>query len=93
MPRLQDRVIIVTGGGNGIGARFCHAFAAEGAHVVVADVDASAARTVAEQLQARGEQALAVATDVASEDSTRGLAEATAARFGRIDGLWLRRPC
>jgi len=43
MDRLKDRVIIVTGGANGIGKAYCEGLAEEGARVVVADIDSSAA--------------------------------------------------
>ena len=48
MGRVQDRVVIVTGGAGGIGAAACRAIAAEGGKVVVADLDAAAARAVAD---------------------------------------------
>ena len=48
MGRVQDRVVIVTGGAGGIGAAACRAIAAEGGKVVVADLDADAARAVAD---------------------------------------------
>ena len=48
MGRVQDRVVIVTGGAGGIGAAACRAIAAEGGKVVVADLDADAAQAVAD---------------------------------------------
>ena len=54
MGRVQDRVVIVTGGAGGIGAAACHAIAAEGGKVVVADLDAAAARAVADAIVADG---------------------------------------
>ena len=50
MGRVQDRVVIVTGGAGGIGAAACRAIAAEGGKVVVADLDAAAARRVADEI-------------------------------------------
>ena len=50
MGRVQDRVVIVTGGAGGIGAAACRAIAAEGGKVVVADLDAAAARAVADEI-------------------------------------------
>ena len=50
MGRVQDRVVIVTGGAGGIGAAACRAIAAEGAKVVVADLDAETARAVADSI-------------------------------------------
>ena len=54
MGRVQDRVVVVTGGAGGIGAAACRAIAAEGAKVVVADLDASRAEAVADSIVADG---------------------------------------
>ncbi|MEQ1508019.1 MAG: SDR family oxidoreductase [Myxococcota bacterium] len=79
MGRLDDGVAIVTGGGSGIGAATARRLAAEGAAVVVTDVDLDAARATAAGIGAR---AVALAHDVVSDDDwTRVLAE-TADRFG-----------
>jgi 3-oxoacyl-[acyl-carrier protein] reductase len=87
MPRLEDRVIIVTGGAQGIGRAYCEGLAREGAKVVVADIDEPRAQATAQALEQSGGQALAVPTDVAQVDATEWLARATVERFGRIDGL------
>ena len=55
MKRLQDKVAIVTGGGNGIGAAISKRLAAEGAVVYVADLDLAAATSVAEEISAAGD--------------------------------------
>jgi NAD(P)-dependent dehydrogenase (short-subunit alcohol dehydrogenase family) len=83
--RLEDKVIIVTGGAKGIGRAYCLGAAAEGARVVVADV-ADPTQTVKE-VEARGAQALGVECDVSREADTQRLATETLARFGRIDVL------
>jgi NAD(P)-dependent dehydrogenase (short-subunit alcohol dehydrogenase family) len=82
---LQDRTIIVTGAATGIGQAFALGCAAQGAHVVVADMNA-ADETVA-AIEAHGGRALAVRVDVSDEASTRAMADAALKRFGRIDGL------
>lgn len=87
MARLQDRVILVTGGAHGIGRAYCEGFAREGARVVVADIDAEGAESAARALSAAGHDALAVCTDVAESGSVAEMAQATLDRFGRIDGL------
>src|SRR5918996_1462385 len=87
MGRLQDRVIIVTGGANGIGRAYCEGFASEGAKVVVADVDDRNAAEFARTLGKDGAEALAVHVDVADAADTARMAQATLDRFGRIDGL------
>jgi NAD(P)-dependent dehydrogenase (short-subunit alcohol dehydrogenase family) len=85
--RLQDRVAIVTGGGNGIGRAYALGLAAEGARVLVADLDGEAAAETARQIEAAGGQALATRTDVADVESTEAMARAAADRWGRIDIL------
>ena len=84
---LQDRVAIITGGGHGIGAAYCRAFAAHGAALVVAEIDAPAGERVAAELQAKGHRALAVPTDVGDERSTRAMAARVLEAFERIDVL------
>ena len=87
MDRLQDQVIIITGGAHGIGRAYCEGLAKEGARVVVADIDGAAAESLAQALGEDGHDALAVATDVSREEDTDRMAAETMARFGRIDGL------
>lgn len=87
MGRLQDRVIIVTGGAHGIGRTYCEGFASEGAKVVIADVDQAAGDDVVRTLSKDGHDALAVPTDVSQPADAEAMAQATLDRFGRIDGL------
>jgi 3-oxoacyl-[acyl-carrier protein] reductase len=87
MERLRDRVIIVTGGANGIGRAYCEGFAGEGAKVVVADLDEERADDVVRTLTKGGAEALALRVDVADPQATDRMAKATVDRFGRIDGL------
>ena len=87
MGRLDDRVIIVTGGANGIGRAYADGFVREGAKVVIADIDEPAARTAAREIEAGGGDALALNVDVADVASTEAMASAALDRFGRIDGL------
>jgi 3-oxoacyl-[acyl-carrier protein] reductase len=85
---LQDKVVVITGGGHGIGKAYCLGFGRAGSRVVVADIDPSAADNVATQItRESGMQSLAVHVDVADETSTRHMADAVLARFGRIDVL------
>ena len=85
--RLRNEVAIVTGSGRGIGQAIARRFAAEGARVALADVDAEAAGRVAADLQATGLQAWGVPCDIADPAHVRRLVEETRARFGRLDVL------
>ena len=85
--RLKDKVAIVTGGGVGIGRAYCLGLAAEGAKVVVADIQEAEAKRVAGEILEKGGAALAVAVDVTSAEKTRAMAEAVLKKYGRIDVL------
>ena len=83
--RLQDRVIVVTGGAQGIGRAIADGLADEGAKVVIADLDG--ASEAAAELTAGGAGALGLRVDVSSEADCTAMAQAVLGRFGRIDGL------
>jgi 7-alpha-hydroxysteroid dehydrogenase len=85
--RLDDRVAIVTGAGQGIGAGMASAFAEAGAHVVCAARTQAKIDAVAEQVCARGRRALAVACDVMKREQLENLVQRTLDEFGRIDVL------
>jgi NAD(P)-dependent dehydrogenase (short-subunit alcohol dehydrogenase family) len=87
MGRLSDRVIIVTGGAQGLGRAYCEGFAREGAKVVVADLDEARAAELVRVLDKDGCEALAIRVDVAAAADAERMAQATLDRFGRIDGL------
>ncbi len=80
--RLKDRTAIVTGAGSGFGAGIARKFAAEGARVIVADIDEGAARAVAGEIGGT-----ALKADVASGESVAAMVAAALATFGRIDIL------
>lgn len=82
--RLLGKTCIVTGGGNGIGAATVRRFVAEGAEVLIADRDVSAAGALAQTL---GSSALPMACDVRLEADVRAVADAAMQRWGRIDVL------
>lgn len=87
MNRFQNKVAIVTGGAGGIGAAIASRLASEGATVVVSDVNLEAAQAVVQAIEAEGGKALAMAADIASGEACRGLVQAVASEFGRIDVL------
>jgi len=79
--QVKDKVVIVTGGANGIGRALCRAFAAEGARaVVVADIDAPGAQEVAGEISGG-----AVKADVSQEADVKRLVERATEQFGRVD--------
>jgi NAD(P)-dependent dehydrogenase (short-subunit alcohol dehydrogenase family) len=87
MGRFDGKVAIVTGAAGGIGEAYARALAAEGAAVVVADVDEQRGAAVAADLETHGAQAAFTAVDVSSPESTHALAGAAVERFGGIDLL------
>ena len=84
---LKDRVVVITGAGQGIGRGFAHHFAVQGAVPVIADIDGGNAASVQAEIEAEGGRALGIQTDVASEAACREMAEAALSAFGRIDVL------
>lgn len=82
--RLAGKVAIVTGGASGIGLRTAERFVAEGARVVVADIDGERATRAAAGL---GERAVAVAVDVCDAASVQGMVEEAVVRFGALHVL------
>lgn len=87
--RLEGRAAIVTGSGHGIGRAYALRLAAEGADVVIAEIDGDAGERVAEEIRRSvpGRRALAVRADVADEASVGRMVETALASFGRIDVL------
>jgi 3-oxoacyl-[acyl-carrier protein] reductase len=84
---LNDQVAVVTGAAHGIGSAIASVLAAEGARVVIADVDAAAAAETAAAMRREGEDALAVSCDVTQRASVEELAAAVLTTLGRIDIL------
>jgi 3-oxoacyl-[acyl-carrier protein] reductase len=85
--QLKDRVAVVTGAGQGIGAAVARAYADEGAKVAVIDMNAEAAAAVAADIVARGGEAIGVACDVADRVGVEAMAAQVTTRWGRIDIL------
>jgi 3-oxoacyl-[acyl-carrier protein] reductase len=85
--RLKDKVVIITGGAQGLGRAYALGMAEQGARVVIADINLPAAEATARDIQAKGGEALALKTDVSSVGDTEMMAKKAAERFGRIDVL------
>ena len=87
MGRLDDRVIIVTGGAAGIGRAFAEGFVREGASIVLADINGGASERSAEELRQAGGEALGLTVDVSDQAQTEMMVAETLSRFGKITGL------
>jgi 3-hydroxybutyrate dehydrogenase len=81
---LKDKVAIITGSGSGIGKKIAETFAKEGAKVVIADMDLSAATKTAQEI---GKNAMAITMDVTNEDEVNSGVEKVIAGWGGIDIL------
>jgi 3-oxoacyl-[acyl-carrier protein] reductase len=88
MPRLRDKVAIITGGNTGIGRAVALAYADEGADVAIAWIaQEPAAQSLIAEVEQRGRRALAVRCDVTRESDVRDLVRGVVDRFGRVDVL------
>jgi meso-butanediol dehydrogenase/(S,S)-butanediol dehydrogenase/diacetyl reductase len=85
---VNNKVVIVTGAARGIGAGIAADLAEKGAHVVIADLNAEAARQTASKISSGGNNAMAVAVDVSSRASVKALIDQTVSRFGRLDVMF-----
>jgi len=88
MGRVQDRVVVVTGGAGGIGAAACTAIAAEGGKVVVADLDAAAAREVAKAIVADGGTAESIGVDVTDREQVHAMIRKAVDAFGELNVIF-----
>ena len=84
---IQDRAVIITGGGQGLGRAYAHAFGAAGARVAIAEINGEMADAVAGEVEAAGGAAVAITTDVGDPQSVEAMVAAVRAKFGRVDVL------
>lgn len=84
---LKGQVVLVTGGAGLLGKQFCRTLAEAGAQVVVADLNESAAKTVAQTISQDGYQAIGVGVDVTNPESTRAMVAAAVEAYDRLDVL------
>ena len=85
--RLEGKVAIITGAGGGIGRGIAHAFAREGARVIVNDVNGDSVRALTEEIRAEGKETLAIEVDVTDNDQVEAMMRKVLDTFGRIDVL------
>lgn len=82
---FEDKVVVVTGGGYGIGRAACRAFSRDGARVVLADVDVRSGEETATLIQGAGGEAAFVRADVSREEDIEALVQKTVDMYGRLD--------
>ena len=85
--RLKDKVALITGAGSGFGAEMARRFAAEGAAIVIAELNGPAGEGVAESVRGAGGRALSVTADVSSREDLRACLDAAQTEFGGLDIL------
>ena len=85
--KLENRVVVITGAGSGIGRACAGEFAKEGARVVVSDINRAAAEETVAQIKARRGTAIAVEADVSQPDSVQGLVRRTLEAFSEVHTL------
>jgi NAD(P)-dependent dehydrogenase (short-subunit alcohol dehydrogenase family) len=86
--RFQDKVVLITGGAIGFGRAFGRAFSAEGAGIVIAEIDDELAEQTAGELRERGARAIAVHCDVANEHEVDQAVAVATEELGGVDVLF-----
>jgi len=84
---FEDKVVLITGGSRGLGLAMAQAFAARGAHLIIASRKLENCERAAEELRERGRRALAVACHVGRWSEIDALVDRSYAEFGRVDVL------
>ena len=87
MGQLDDKVIIVTGGGGGIGAGISRAVAKEGATVAIVDFDANAGNATLKEIQAYAPNSIFIEANLADRDNLANIIDTTVEKLGKLDVL------
>jgi NAD(P)-dependent dehydrogenase (short-subunit alcohol dehydrogenase family) len=96
--KLEKKVAIVTGGGQGIGKAVCLALAKEGSDVMVTDIISQTAKEVSEEIRTIGRRSLSLEMDVSNGNQVKEMVKTALAAFGRIDvlvnvaGIFIKSP-
>jgi 3-oxoacyl-[acyl-carrier protein] reductase len=83
--RLKDKVAIVTGGGSGFGEGMARRFAAEGAKIVVNDLNAAGGQRVVDAIRQQGAKAVYISGDVSKRADVKAMVARAVSEFGRVD--------
>ena len=85
--RMENKVVIVTGGGSGIGRATCYRLRQEGAKVVVADRNQAGAEETRELMEGNDQNSAVTRVDISRSSQVEQMVEDTVSKFGRLDGL------
>lgn len=87
MGKLDDKIALITGGGQGIGEAISIRLAKEGAHVIVADINLNSATEIVGKIEVMGCRSMAIKADVSNSKDVEEMVKSTMDEFGRIDIL------
>ena len=87
MITVKDKVVIITGSGQGIGRAYAESLAADGAKIVIAEINKDTGEEVESAIKSNGGQAIFIQTDVTRYDSVLNMVQTTIGHFDRIDAL------
>ena len=85
--RMENKVVIVTGGGSGIGRATCYRLRQEGAKVIVADRNLAGAEETRDLMEGNDQNSAVSRVDISRSDQVEGMVADTVSKFGRLDGL------